>query len=365
MCTYLTEHVEIDGSGKGATGWFGANRATVYVDHAVHAPYGHTVNIDVINPAARPVGAGRSGTHRGERAGAGRRHPQSDRPCAGRPGVQGPVGELMTTEPDYPQMAAARGRIEPAPRRVRGFLGNELVFDTTAARYVWEIPYYPRITCRWPMSARSSCATRTTRRQVQFGPVAAVLPGRRRPDPPVGGAGVRRRQRQPRRGHRAIRVGSAALVRGGRADLRPPAQPLFAGRRAALAPARPGRTRRRRAGRHPVAGIALRNRFAHKVLHRSDRCRLRASGTQLDADAVPVQGSDVGLLVGAGGRRRCMPTWRGPTTIRCRRSARSPAWWRSTTRSSTSSSTVSPWPGRRPIQLTRRHSRARHLAQQS
>ena len=57
MCTYLTEHVQIDGSGKGATGWFGANRATVYVDHPVHAPYGHTVNIDVINPdSARPRG---------------------------------------------------------------------------------------------------------------------------------------------------------------------------------------------------------------------------------------------------------------------------------------------------------------------
>ena len=45
---------------------------------------------------------------------------------------------------DYPQGAAARGRIEPAPRRVRGFLGSELVFDTTAARYVWEVPYYPQ-----------------------------------------------------------------------------------------------------------------------------------------------------------------------------------------------------------------------------
>jgi uncharacterized protein (DUF427 family) len=41
-------------------------------------------------------------------------------------------------------MAAARGRVEPAPRRVRGFLGNQLVFDTTSARYVWEFPYYPQ-----------------------------------------------------------------------------------------------------------------------------------------------------------------------------------------------------------------------------
>ncbi len=49
----------------------------------------------------------------------------------------------MTTDRDYPQMAATRGRIEPAPRRVRGYLGHELVFDTIAARYVWELPYYP------------------------------------------------------------------------------------------------------------------------------------------------------------------------------------------------------------------------------
>jgi uncharacterized protein (DUF427 family) len=44
--------------------------------------------------------------------------------------------------PDYPQMAATRGRIEPSPRRVRGYLDDDLIFDTTAARYVWEVPYY-------------------------------------------------------------------------------------------------------------------------------------------------------------------------------------------------------------------------------
>ncbi|HEY1572852.1 MAG TPA: DUF6295 family protein [Pseudonocardiaceae bacterium] len=51
MCTYLTEKVEIDGSGKGAAGWFEVTAASVYVDHPVHAPYAHTVNIDFINPA--------------------------------------------------------------------------------------------------------------------------------------------------------------------------------------------------------------------------------------------------------------------------------------------------------------------------
>jgi uncharacterized protein (DUF427 family) len=41
-------------------------------------------------------------------------------------------------------MAVEVNHVEPAPRRVRGFLGNELIFDTTGARYVWEIPYYPQ-----------------------------------------------------------------------------------------------------------------------------------------------------------------------------------------------------------------------------
>lgn len=51
----------------------------------------------------------------------------------------------MTGAPqDYPQMAAARGRVEPSPRRVRGYLGDELIFDTMSARYVWEVPYYPQ-----------------------------------------------------------------------------------------------------------------------------------------------------------------------------------------------------------------------------
>lgn len=54
MCTYVTEKREIDGSGKGANGWFPLSHATVYVDHPQHAPYGHTLNIDFLNPAAGP-----------------------------------------------------------------------------------------------------------------------------------------------------------------------------------------------------------------------------------------------------------------------------------------------------------------------
>lgn len=51
MCTYLTEKIAIDGSGKGANGYFGLSHATVYVDHPQHAQYAHTVNIDFLNPS--------------------------------------------------------------------------------------------------------------------------------------------------------------------------------------------------------------------------------------------------------------------------------------------------------------------------
>jgi hypothetical protein len=55
MCTYLTEKVGVTGSGKGASGWFRLSEATVYFDHPVHAPAGHTVNIDFRNPDQGPA----------------------------------------------------------------------------------------------------------------------------------------------------------------------------------------------------------------------------------------------------------------------------------------------------------------------
>jgi hypothetical protein len=54
MCTYLTEKVGVSGSGKGAAGWFKLSEATVYFDHPVHAPAGHTLNIDFRDPAQGP-----------------------------------------------------------------------------------------------------------------------------------------------------------------------------------------------------------------------------------------------------------------------------------------------------------------------
>ena len=54
MCTYVTERIDMSGSGKGATGWFTLSRASVYVDHPVHATQAHTLNIDFFNPDLGP-----------------------------------------------------------------------------------------------------------------------------------------------------------------------------------------------------------------------------------------------------------------------------------------------------------------------
>jgi hypothetical protein len=57
MCTYLTENLDVEGSGKGTAGWFTLSQATVYLDHPQHAPAEHTLNIDFLNlqqgPSAR------------------------------------------------------------------------------------------------------------------------------------------------------------------------------------------------------------------------------------------------------------------------------------------------------------------------
>src|ERR1700751_5590881 len=50
----------------------------------------------------------------------------------------------VTADRDYPQMIVEADHTEPAPRRVRGTLGGELIFDTTRARCVWEWAYYPQ-----------------------------------------------------------------------------------------------------------------------------------------------------------------------------------------------------------------------------
>ncbi len=54
MCTMIVEKVKIDGSGKGANGWFNLEQANVSYDHPFNAPMEHALNIDFVNPAQGP-----------------------------------------------------------------------------------------------------------------------------------------------------------------------------------------------------------------------------------------------------------------------------------------------------------------------
>jgi hypothetical protein len=54
MCTYITETLPLAGSAKGADGWIKVTDASVYLDHPVHAPFGHTLNIDFLAPERGP-----------------------------------------------------------------------------------------------------------------------------------------------------------------------------------------------------------------------------------------------------------------------------------------------------------------------
>jgi hypothetical protein len=54
MCTYQTEKIVIEGSGKSRQGWMKVSEATVYYDHPVHFPAGHALMIDVTDPTRGP-----------------------------------------------------------------------------------------------------------------------------------------------------------------------------------------------------------------------------------------------------------------------------------------------------------------------
>ena len=54
MCSYLTVRTDVDGSAKGAQGWFRLTSANVYFDHPFHSTFDHTLNIDFADPSRGP-----------------------------------------------------------------------------------------------------------------------------------------------------------------------------------------------------------------------------------------------------------------------------------------------------------------------
>lgn len=54
MCTMIVEKVKINGSGKGTSGWFALEQASVSYDHPFNAPYEHALNIDFVNESQGP-----------------------------------------------------------------------------------------------------------------------------------------------------------------------------------------------------------------------------------------------------------------------------------------------------------------------
>lgn len=49
MCTMIVQQVPVEGSGKGASGWFTVRQAHVSYDHPFNAPLDHALNIDFVN----------------------------------------------------------------------------------------------------------------------------------------------------------------------------------------------------------------------------------------------------------------------------------------------------------------------------
>ena len=54
MCTMIANQAKIEGSGKGATGWFTVRQVNVSYDHPYQMPLEHALNIDFVDEAQGP-----------------------------------------------------------------------------------------------------------------------------------------------------------------------------------------------------------------------------------------------------------------------------------------------------------------------
>ena len=54
MCTMISLTTQIEGTGKGPSGWFPVSQANVGFDHPFNAPYDHAILLDFVNPSLGP-----------------------------------------------------------------------------------------------------------------------------------------------------------------------------------------------------------------------------------------------------------------------------------------------------------------------
>ena len=54
MCTMIATQAKIEGSGKGASGWFTVRQVNVSYDHPYQMPLEHALNIDFVDEAQGP-----------------------------------------------------------------------------------------------------------------------------------------------------------------------------------------------------------------------------------------------------------------------------------------------------------------------
>jgi hypothetical protein len=54
MCTMIAEQIAVEGSGKGASGWFTVRQANVSYDHPFNVPLDHALNIDFVDESQGP-----------------------------------------------------------------------------------------------------------------------------------------------------------------------------------------------------------------------------------------------------------------------------------------------------------------------
>ena len=54
MCTMIAKKTPVEGSGRGAEGWFKVRQVNVSYDHPYNEPLEHALNIDFVNEAQGP-----------------------------------------------------------------------------------------------------------------------------------------------------------------------------------------------------------------------------------------------------------------------------------------------------------------------